>query len=770
MAIMESVLNNIDVFVAWISSSLQQSTDAYIELETADSPTVLVNHDGSLLSIIRISGVKELVGDEEFNRILENLNNSLHTLMTRPGYSMQVLFTHDSTGVKSTIDTIYGPAKQTAENLNLDVKDLFDERRNFISQYCNDESLYFAFWTHPESLAGDQLKAANKDKVKVMRDEKIPAFTRAQNIMAVIPELRDSHDAFIRTLLNDFSSMNIHAKLLSVHEAVHAVRSCADPDFTDAQWRATLPGDRLPVMEVNQLQGELSDILWPSLAKQVLPRDASNIDMKTVRYGDKIYSTVFIDLFPKEIRSFMYFFQRILNNKIPWRMSYLLKSEGLSTLRFKSSLATILSFSSAYNRLLSDSNNLLNYLRINTDEALVKYQVCASTWAPVGEINLLRSRVSELAKALQGWGGCEISENCGDAFAGMVSTSLALSTKSVAPSCVAPLSDVVFMLPISRPASQWRTGALMFRTPDGKLWPYQPGSSEQTTWIDLVYARPGSGKSVLSNAINLALCLSGGLARLPRIAIIDIGPSSSGLISLLKEALPPRLRHLAVHHRLRMTPEYSINPFDTQLGCRYPNPAERAFLVNFLTLLATPLGSDRAYDGVADLAGMVVNELYRGLADDANPHTYSEGIEPFVDAILEEIGFVGDLKTTWWEVVDALFGAGFILEAHKAQRYAMPLLADAASVCRLSSVEDLYGKIITPTSESLIDAFARMISSAVREYPILSRVTHFDIGEAKVVALDLDEVAKSGGDAADRQTAVMYMLARYVFSSALLPY
>ena len=54
-----------------------------------------------------------------------------------------------------------------------------------------------------------------------------------------------------------------------------------------------------------------------------------------------------------------------------------------------------------------------------------------------------------------------------------------------------------------------------------------------------MYARPGSGKSVLSNAINLALCLSGGITRLPRIAIIDIGPSSSGLISLLKEALPP---------------------------------------------------------------------------------------------------------------------------------------------------------------------------------------------------------------------------------------
>ena len=99
-----------------------------------------------------------------------------------------------------------------------------------------------------------------------------------------------------------------------------------------------------------------------------------------------------------------------------------------------------------------------------------------------------------------------------------------------------------------------------------------------------------------------------------------------------------------------------------------------------------------------------------------------------------------------------------------AQRYAMPLLADAASVCRTKSIEDLYGKIIAPTGESLINAFGRMISSAVREYPILSRVTSFDLGDARVVSLDFDEVAKSGGDAADRQTAVMYMLARYILA------
>jgi intracellular multiplication protein IcmB len=251
---------------------------------------------------------------------------------------------------------------------------------------------------------------------------------------------------------------------------------------------------------------------------------------------------------------------------------------------------------------------------------------------------------------------------------------------------------------------------------------------------------------------------------LPRIAIIDIGPSSSGLISLLREALPYDQRHYVAYHRLEMSPAFSINPFDTHLGCRYATAQERSFLVNFVTLLATPIGAEKPYDGIPDMVGMIIDELYKNNADDGNPEIYTEGVEELIDAILEETGFVKDSHTTWWEVVDSLFLAGFQHEAMLAQRHAVPLLADAAAICRSPAVEDLYGKIIAPTGETLINAFSRMISSAVREYSILSQSTKFDIGDAKVVSLDLDEVAKSGGDAANRQTAVMYMLGRYVLA------
>lgn len=754
-------LDSIDAILAWFSTELKQTVESYCDLETADDPHTLVARDGSLLSVIRVFGVTRLIGQEEFDMIHQGLTQSLQATLKRPGHVVQVYFSYDRDTVRSEIEDILGPAKATSKRLNMELDDLFSERVNYISRYCAHEELYFVLWTRPYSLSGEQMKRSSKDKLNFIRENKIPPFKNGQNLIAAVPDLREAHASFVRSMVTDLNALNIFCGLLEVHDAVYAMRTSSDPDFTDKDWRPVLPGDKIPIHEARPAASELSGLMYPPLSRQLFPRDAEVIDLRTVRAGDKIYTPIFIDLFPQDLKTFMSLFARTLPTRVPWRISFLIESGGLSTLGFKSAMAAILSFASAQNGLVHDAVKLLRDIDVNTDDAVVKLQVSLATWAPEGNIRLLRTRTAELAKAVEGWGTCEVSEVSGDAFAGIASSLLGFSASSVATPSVAPLSDVVYMLPFTRPASAWAYGALLLRSPDGKPWAYQPGSAQQTTWIDLMYARPGSGKSVLSNAINLALCLSGGITRLPRIAIIDIGPSSSGLISLLKESLPPDLRHYVAYHRLRMLPEFSINPFDTQLGSRHPSPQERGFLVNFVTLLATPLGAQRSYDGIADMAGLVVDEMYNYLSDSGKAHPYTNGIEPQVDDILSEIGFVFDDRTTWWEVTDALFLAGFHHQAMLAQRYAMPLLADAASICRTQVIEDLYGQVKAPTGEPLIQAFSRMISGAVREYPVLSNITRFDIGDARIVSLDLDEVAKSGGDAAERQTAVMYMLARY---------
>ncbi len=766
--LIDPVLEGLDSILAWLGGALGQNVDKYCELETADGDHTLVLKDGSLLSIIRLHGATELVGPDEFEMLHQGLTRILGSALNQPGHAIQVYFRHDKEGVERQIKETLNPGMQTAKRLELDLDDLFDERIAHLSHYCAAEECFLVLYTRVHSLSKQQMKQSVQNRLDEAKRAQLPPVTmkRAQKFLAAVPEIKDSHESFVRNTINDLSDLHLHTQLLAVHDALYAVRKSIDPDVTGTDWHPVLPGDSIPVRNLpKDSQRDLSDVLWPPLQEQLIPRDGEVLNLRTCRVGDRIYASCFIELFPQDIQPFMELFKKVTSTSLPWRVSFFIESNGLSAFGFKTVLASLLSFASTQNRLINASADLLRYFDTNTDDAVVKLRFSAATWAPVDQMHVLRSRSAELIKAIQSWGTCEVTELSGDPYGGALSSALALNTQPQATATIAPFSQIAYMLPFNRPASPWQTGALLLRSPDGKLWPYQPGSTQQTTWIDLIYARPGSGKSVLSNATNLALCLQGGIQRLPRIAIIDIGPSSSGLISLLKSALPKEKKHFAAYHRMQMTADYAINPFDTQLGARYPTPQERSFLVNFLTLLATPVGEQKAYDGIADMVGMIIDELYKNLADDYNPHRYSRDMDPRVDTALETIpNFTTDSHTTWWEITDVLFSHNHIHQAILAQRYAVPLMADTVAVARSQAIEDLYGKIIASTGEPLIQAFSRMISSAVREYPTLSRVTAFDLGEARVVSLDLDEVAKTGGEAADRQTAVMYMLARFILA------
>ena len=144
-----------------------------------------------------------------------------------------------------------------------------------------------------------------------------------------------------------------------------------------------------------------------------------------LRVGDRIYASVFIDLFPKDVQSFVRLFARTLQTHIPWRISFLVESNGLGHAGIRSALASVLTITSRQNRLISDSLKLLSYINLSADDAVVRLKVTAATWAPEGDMRLLRSRASMLSRAIQGWGSCDVSEISGDAYEGVVSSMLA---------------------------------------------------------------------------------------------------------------------------------------------------------------------------------------------------------------------------------------------------------------------------------------------------------------------------------------------------------
>jgi intracellular multiplication protein IcmB len=235
--IAEIIVDTVDTFIAWASGALGQSTESYCEIQTADSPNVLVGNDGSLISVIRVDGVKALVGVEEFNRIQNGLMHSLQTTMSRKGQAVQVYFSYNRDEVGEEIEHIFEPARETAERLSLALDDLFNERVDYLAKYCAREEVYLVLWTRPSILTSEQFKRALKERQQMAVQKKIPPFRVTQNLLAVIPDMRDVHDSFVRSVKNDLGALGITLSVLDVHEAVYEMRRSIDPDFTDRAWR-----------------------------------------------------------------------------------------------------------------------------------------------------------------------------------------------------------------------------------------------------------------------------------------------------------------------------------------------------------------------------------------------------------------------------------------------------------------------------------------------------------------------------------------------------
>ena len=174
--IVDSIIDGVDTFLAWLSTSLKQTTASYCDLESADSATALVAHDGSLVSVLRIRGTKALVGSEEFDRIQNGLLQSLQSTLSRPGYTVQVFFNYNKDNIGEEIAAIFEPATETAARLSLNLNDLFEERVKYLAKYCAHEDVFLVLWARPSSLTKEQFKRASKDKTKMIQGEKNPWF------------------------------------------------------------------------------------------------------------------------------------------------------------------------------------------------------------------------------------------------------------------------------------------------------------------------------------------------------------------------------------------------------------------------------------------------------------------------------------------------------------------------------------------------------------------------------------------------------------------
>ncbi len=725
-------------------------------------PGTLVARDGSLVSLVVIEGSRSLMGDEELERFVEIASMRWTGWLATPGHAIHVVF--ERVGGRRPLERAIGLQKRAARDLGLDLRDVLDERLSHLEGTIAQETAVAALWTRPSVLPPDEA-ARDRRRFRAFLKHWPAGPALAQCPVLPFSGMAPRHEAMVASFLSACRDTGLAVEGVSGEGAARIIRRFVNgEDGHHPDWRPvhaaspSMPRDTGP---------DAAGALPPPLADQLIVTEP-DCDAGSLLIGERRYAALDMLIGPRDVRPFNELIGRISEASLPVRFSLLIEGGGLAGAAIRRLASSFTAFSSSDSRMVRNALKVLGTAR-DEGRAIVRLRLGVLTWTArsTDEAELLRRR-GRLQQVIEGWGGLVATPLVGDPLETFAGSVPGFACGATAEPALAPLDDVLALLPFSRPAilATSRVNHL-FRSPDGRMLPFSMGDGGDHG-LDLVYGIPGQGKSVLMNSLALAFTLHGGRDSLAMNAVIDIGPSSSGLVSLVREALPPERRHEAGFFRLSMTPESAINPFDTQLGSREPLPSERAFLVNLLELMLTPAGAAGLTEGMREIIAPAITHAYL-LRDDrsagSEPRRYSRERDAIVDEALARLASRLSPEPLWWEVVDALCEGGDHAAAGRAQRHAVPVMTDLVSAVRHPAVAALVADAtVASTGEPVTTAFTRILASLAHHWPILFHPTAFDIGNARCVAIDLADVAPSGSDEADRQTAAVYLLARHALT------
>ena len=741
----------------WVES--KRALEAHCALESAvgeEGP--LIARDGSLVSLWAVEGTRRMMGAGELAQTLEAWCEALNNLFAGPGHALHVVYERDPGEGREVAREAMVRAARAAGSSGLDLADLFAERVERLGGFLAREWCLLAAWTRPSCLMPEQAKRDRRAALGRLKRWRARLWA-AQCPVGVLDSLPARHSAFDAAIGEAVRTTGLSVRRLDAVEALRQIRSALNgPGLSNGTWRADIPGvGRAGLREGEGVEGGL----WVPLAEQLIGCEPETTP-ETVGLGSRVYAPLDMVLGPRVGRPFGELLARVVEAGAPVRASFLIEGGGGGfAAAWKRVGAAIVGFSGHENLLIREAFEELG--RRGADgEAVVRVRATFLTWAGRGAGEELDRRKWRLMQACESWGELSVTSLTGDPLEAFAGTVPGFACAGTAEAGMAPLAETLRMLPWDRPASLG-DGGQAFRAPDGKL--LEHGGVTKGVVFDIVYGVPGRGKSVLMNSLSLAFVLRAGLEGLPYSVTMDIGPTSRGFISLLREALPPDRRHEVGWYRLTLAERHAINPFDTQLGCRYPMPSERDFLVNLLTLVLTRAGDDGLPDGVREGVSLAIDAAFRlraGETAGSEPHEYVRGREAKVDAAIERYGVALEAGATWWDVIDALFEAGDETSAMLAQRFAVPELLDLITTIRDARIQDLIGSAkYGAGGESVTDAFVRTLTGVASRWPNLVSRTRFDVAGVRVAAVDLGEVAPDGNPEANRQSAVMYLLTRH---------
>lgn len=774
----------------------KRTVSSFCALATSDGDS-LITFEGAYMSLIRIQGSAVVLDAHETEAKARILRNRLSGPLDGKGHALQFHFVSDPATAGDAIERCVEEARAIATRLDADFDDVFTEWLRIFPQTMRYEDCWVAVWSKKALLNRQEQKAARRAQKSTAAD--MPRLEEAQDPGLADPDLASRHASFVQQVSQAFSDIRVQTHILSPQETLKTIRSIMYPETRDDLWRAVMPPDEPPVrMPDTDTPADIDHLLWPPLREQIFPMEAQTDGYTIARFGILDWAPLDMTLAPDVTQGeaapivFGDLVRALAPRDVPWRATFLIEGEGEGFMRGKAFGLDFLNFWP--NRHKTVAHKQVNEIRRFKTDTIVRLRGNFATCAPMGERSLLQLRVSRLQQGLNAWASCQSSRWCGDPVAGTLSAVPGLDTASTAPSHAPPLNDALSLMPWARPGLPWEKGSVLFRAPDGAAMPFDPGASGRPATLDLFVAPSRSGKSVAANRILLGTVLSAASAtndgyRFPLIAKLDIGESVSGFIDMVKAALPFDRQHLAAYYRMDFSPENAFNIFDLEVGCRAPLLAHRTFLSNFLSLICLPVGEGaKPYDRMDHLIEAIIDVVYDIVSDNPSAtraKVYRDGIDVTIDRWVEAHTVsdargepclnTGDReialneKTLWLEIVDALCAAREWRLAGFAQRQASPEMHDLVAAADDQRIKTKFARVRpTGAQENITDIFCDYIGHFERKFPTIGVCTRLDLGDARIVALDVERICpKDQTDGAVRQTEMMYLLGFFMVSRKL---
>ena len=720
-----------------------------IPLEAIEDNRTLCLKDGTLASMIWLRSKNDTVEERSAIDCLSRLRFCFIPFLKHHRHSFEVSFIRNPGPLRDKLELSRKIKRKKCLQMRLEIGNLLDEQCRFQVEELTEEMVILTLYTWSPMFKGRKQLGRGEDQ----------SFEAVQHEY----DSYEKHLAMTDCLARDLTTGGYVINQLNVDQYLHHAKMGLYPQQVP---KAARLFEHPSCIEnhVTKYRNSLDD----KLSRE----DVHILDDGLVKIGNHVFGGFDITLLPEFIVPFNELIRSVADShpEIPFRCSF--KFDGIkpNVMKVKEQYVKFFGFTnplrhkkirSAFEQLKEDEG---------IAEDLIRLRIGFATWLASSDIRQFRHNLSFLRNSTEQWGNITTDRNSGDSLATILYTIPGFGPISTAPEVLVPLGEALKMFPLARQTSPWTRGETMFRSTDGVAWPYQRGSMLQSSWLEILIGSSGSGKSVALNALNLGSVLDGtalDLTRveLPKVVIVDVGNSSAGLIRVLREALPPERKNEAVHLEFKLLPEYTINPFDTPLGFRKPLGSHRNFLINFLSILVKETSFDTAID-LAGILGILIEKTYERFADWESPKRYYRGEEENIDRLLDQTRFDFDEHTSWWEVTDWLFAQGYQREANLAQTRAVPILTDLIQVLFSPNFTASAGGQDDTNEKAMGDLISYLqirFSEAVRDFPIIGSTTKFDIGEAKVMSMDVGEVLdKIKGFDSQRSSSLMYMLARHV--------